>query len=211
MSELAVASLPLDQAETVRLADLEDTIERGLVHVGQALAQIRDEQLWRGTYESFRDYCLDRWSMSHRHANRKIQAAKVIEELGHMCPEPNQRQANELAPLLDNPEQLREAWAKANERGSASALKVREAVARVLPPVSEEAREKQRRWAATMNVLDGLAHFDREPVSEQAEIEAGLIDKTAAASRGQDVTAERLRNASAWTALLADALDRRQT
>jgi len=75
--------------------------------------------------------------------------------------------------------------------------------------VSEEAREKQRRWAATTNVLDGLAHFDRPAIPEQAQVEAALLDSAIAATRGQEITPERLRSAAAWLALLADSLERR--
>lgn len=72
----------------------------------------------------------------------------------------------------------------------------------------QEAAEKQRRWAATLNVLDGLQHFDRPAVREQAQREAALLDPLVAASRGEVITAERLRNAAAWSALLAEELER---
>lgn len=71
-----------------------------------------------------------------------------------------------------------------------------------------EAAERQLRWAATMNVLDGLAHFDRDAAEDQASVQAALIDQTIAASRGEAVTPERLRRASAWALLLANELER---
>jgi hypothetical protein len=87
------------------------------------------------------------------------------------------------------------------------ALALRDALAQA---EQRDAETKQRRWAATMNVLDALAHFDRDPDDEQAALEASLLDESAAASRGQALTPERLRRASAWASLLADQLERRK-
>jgi len=196
--------------EAARLAELEAVVESGLqtfVAVGQALMEIRDARLYRESHETFEVYCRDRWGWTARRSNQLIAAAEV----GNMLPVANARQAAELAPLRDEPERMRDAWQEASSNGEPTALKVREAVQRVLPPVSEEAREKQRRWAATTNVLDGLAHFDRPAIAEQAEVEAALLDSSIAATRGQEITPERLRSAAAWLALLADSLERRST
>ena len=62
------------------LAQHEATIERGLktfVEVGQALQAIRDGRLYRGQYETFEAYCLERWSMSRPRAYQLIEAAEV--------------------------------------------------------------------------------------------------------------------------------------
>lgn len=72
-----------------------------------------------------------------------------------------------------------------------------------------DAADKQLRWAATMNVLDGLAHFDRPAIEDQASTEAALFDPQIAATRGETITSDRLRRAAAWSALLADALERK--
>lgn len=212
MSEPAVANLPLDKAESFRLADLEDTIERGLVHVGQALAQIRDEQLWRGTHESFRDYCLDRWSMSHRHANRKIQAAEVLAELGPMGPAANERQTRELAPLLDAPDQLRDAWQEANANGNATAVTVREAVGRRLPeprptavrPLDPDVMEKQQRDTAVENI--SRAVFTLE--GNAADV-PGKVDWILETRDLGSLTPSRFEHAAAYCAAFAAELRER--
>ena len=43
---------------------------------------------------------------------------------------PSERQARELAPLLDEPDELRDAWAEASTNGTPTAERVREVVAR---------------------------------------------------------------------------------
>jgi hypothetical protein len=87
-----------------RLAVLEATIERGLqtfIEVGKALLEIRDDRLYRQQgFTTFEAYCQERWNWSHRHANRQIEAARVVQNLGPIGPKPkNEAQARELARL----------------------------------------------------------------------------------------------------------------
>ncbi|WP_241993560.1 hypothetical protein [Trichormus variabilis] len=72
------------EAITVELGRLEDRIEKGLRafwDIGQSLGQIRDKQLYRQSYKTFDEYCLNRWEMSRRSAYRLIQAALVYENV----------------------------------------------------------------------------------------------------------------------------------
>lgn len=47
--------------------------------VGVALAKIQALQLYRENYDTFEDYCRDRWGMNRPHAYRFIDAAVVPE------------------------------------------------------------------------------------------------------------------------------------
>jgi phage N-6-adenine-methyltransferase len=70
--------------EATRLAQLEDTIQRGLntfVDVGNALLEIRDSRLYRESHSTFEDYCRDRWGMSRPRAYQMIEAAEVVGNL----------------------------------------------------------------------------------------------------------------------------------
>lgn len=57
-----ITAVPLTAVEEHRLLDRERLVEEGLnsfVVVGTALAEIRDEKLYRGTHDSFELYCRD--------------------------------------------------------------------------------------------------------------------------------------------------------
>lgn len=55
---MTAALVTLNPAALVALASCEQRIERGLktfIDVGQALAEIRDSRLYKGTHETFED------------------------------------------------------------------------------------------------------------------------------------------------------------
>lgn len=63
------------------LAECERVIERGLktfIDVGEALARIRDERLYRETHATFEDYCRERWDFDASRARQLIVAAKTV-------------------------------------------------------------------------------------------------------------------------------------
>lgn len=107
----------LTKTESTQLSECELIIDRNLAaftEVGNALLKIRDERLYRATHKTFDDYCRDRWSMASRHANRLIDGAFVVCNLGPMGPTPTaERQVRPLTKL--EPEKQTEAWAKAVE------------------------------------------------------------------------------------------------
>jgi len=73
-----------ESALAIELGTLESRIEKGLRafwDIGQSLSQIRDKQLYRQSYKTFDEYCLNRWEMSRRSAYRLIQAALVYENV----------------------------------------------------------------------------------------------------------------------------------
>ena len=82
-------TVDLDATEAVSLADCETTIERGrrsFIDVGNALATIRDEKLYRVTHGTFEAYCKQRWQIGRNYANKQIAAAKVVKTLGTTVP-----------------------------------------------------------------------------------------------------------------------------
>lgn len=75
---------PLSAKETKRLASIEAQIERnlqGFVEVGNALAVIRTERLYRGTHGTFDAYVRDRWDFQKSYAYRLIDAAEAVQNL----------------------------------------------------------------------------------------------------------------------------------
>lgn len=102
----------LSTREEQRLAELEQIIKdnfRGFVAVGQALAEIREQRLYRQTHSLFEDYCRDLWEMSHQRAFQLEASAKVIDNLATIVATSdgteieilpaNEAQARELARL----------------------------------------------------------------------------------------------------------------
>lgn len=67
-----------------RLDELEAVIQRGFetfVEVGNALAEIRDNKLYRKWYGTFDEYCRERWGFKKGYANYQIKAAKTFGNL----------------------------------------------------------------------------------------------------------------------------------
>lgn len=113
---------PLAVAEAQSFVRCEAIIERGMrtfAEVGNALVEIRDGRLYRETHASFEAYCRERWQMGKPQAHRVIVAAEVAEVAAAAVPTgtapANEAVARELAPLREQPEQLREAWSEAVE------------------------------------------------------------------------------------------------
>jgi len=75
---LALEALTAEEAD--RLARLEADVERGrqtFIEVGNALAAIHDERLYKGTHTAFADYLHERWGMSRQRGYQLIDAAEV--------------------------------------------------------------------------------------------------------------------------------------
>lgn len=107
---MTAALATLNPAARVALADCEQRIERGLktfIDVGQALAEIRDSRLYKGSHDTFEAYCSERWGFTDRRARQIMEAA----EIGTMVPVENERQARALAsvPPTERADVLREA------------------------------------------------------------------------------------------------------
>jgi hypothetical protein len=77
----------LDKREAMRLSTLEQRIASGLrtfLEVGAALAEIRDNRLYREQSGTFEAYCRERWRMGRRHAYQLIDAAVIVENVRNL-------------------------------------------------------------------------------------------------------------------------------
>lgn len=116
-----VAQHGLIPAESKRLGALERRIDKGLkvfMEVGEALAEISEQRLYRDTHGSFADYVQDRWAIGRDYAYKQIAASKVVAVLSTDVDAPlprNEATARPLAALLDNPDDLTRAWSEAQE------------------------------------------------------------------------------------------------
>lgn len=99
--------------ESHELERCEVVIKQGLqtfIKVGQALMTIREKRLYRIGFKTFEDYCVERWSMDKRHANRLIQASETISNLGPIGPVIPQTES-QVRPLTSlEPEIQKEVW-----------------------------------------------------------------------------------------------------
>jgi hypothetical protein len=85
------------QRDDQRLSELEKVIARGkktFVEVGLALAEIRDQRLYRREYSGFEEYCRKKWGWTKQHAYRLIEAAPIAESNTRVT---SLNQARELA------------------------------------------------------------------------------------------------------------------
>lgn len=83
-SALEPVSQPLTTEEKVRLRQLEFEVERnlaGFLKCGRALLSIREEQLWRGRYASFADYCRERFAIARSTADQLCRSTQLFETL----------------------------------------------------------------------------------------------------------------------------------
>jgi hypothetical protein len=122
--DLDVTSLA--QHEAAIEAERDGFLDRTSSH----FVAIRDGRLYARTHPTFQAYCTERWGLTERHVNRLIQHAGVSAILGPIGPEINEAQARELAPLLDQPEAMRQAWEQVNEQtdGKPTAAAIRNVV-----------------------------------------------------------------------------------
>ena len=106
----------LSPAEADRLGELEQVVARGLrtfVEVGNALAEIRDQRLYRVGHRTFEDYCRERWDLSRPYAYNLIDAAAVsaIADTAGLPVPASEAVARALVPLKRDPARVRAAWA----------------------------------------------------------------------------------------------------
>ena len=126
----------LAPAQMRALSKCEAIIERGMVsfiEVGTALKQIKDERLYHRDYETFQDYCRDRWGWDRQRAFQLIKAAEVVDNVNRglqIEPPTNERQARALSSLPEEkqPEAWQEAVEECEERGEPVTAKAVEAV-----------------------------------------------------------------------------------
>lgn len=113
-----------ERALAQSLAKHEKIIERGtlvFIEVGNALAAIRDEQLYKLSHKTFEDYVLKRWGFSRLRAYQLIEASEVTRNLYTIVDKtalpPNEAQLREIAkaPKEKQAEVVKKAAEKAAE------------------------------------------------------------------------------------------------
>jgi hypothetical protein len=118
-----------------RLEQLRSQVTHGLrnfVAAGEALAEIREKELYRCTHETFEKFCQATWNMTRQHAAQLIDAAVIARNLSTMVSQPtSERQVRPLKPLT--PEQQRDAWKEATADGPPTTSRVQKAVTSRLP------------------------------------------------------------------------------
>lgn len=79
--------LPCEQEQ---LAECEKVIKKGLgtfLDVGRALADIRDNRLYREKYSTFEKYCKEVWDLGKTHAYGQIEGYQTVRLLESKCPQ----------------------------------------------------------------------------------------------------------------------------
>jgi len=93
----------LAPSEQKQLEDCEAVIGAGwdnFVKVGQALAIIRDQELYRQSFKTFEEYCARKWQYAKAHVYRLIGAAetmRILSPIGDKAASP----ADNLSPIGD--------------------------------------------------------------------------------------------------------------
>lgn len=180
MARVTLPAARLTLEESVALDTHEYTIERGLrtfYAVGNALAQIRDQRLYRATHFTFEQYCQERWGMSRPRAYQLIAAADVHTNLSTIVDNPptNEAQARELARLP--PEQQPEVWEQIVEtapNGKVTAAHAERVVEQLqilpaMPPANVLMSSLSEEWYTPPHILERVVEFfgeiDLDPCS----------------------------------------------
>ena len=106
-----------------KLAEHEGKMRELQHEFGTHLAVIRDERLYRADFSTFEEYCREVWNFGRDTANKKIQAAKVVNELtaglDKILSIPNEATAREFTevPKEDRPKVAEAAKQVAAEKG----------------------------------------------------------------------------------------------
>lgn len=102
-------------AESKQLIQCERVIKDSFFSAGEALMTIRDKKLYRADFDSFEEYCLEKWGYTRQRGYQLIESWKTLNSLPEKC-QPlvdNERQMRALAQI---PEEKREAVLKKIEK-----------------------------------------------------------------------------------------------
>lgn len=186
--EMIATNIVRTLAESESLGFLEGVIENGRVafyQAGLALERIRDARLYRDRFETFDDYCQERWAYGRNYANKLISASRAVanvEPLGTTVPT-NEAQARELAKAGDPGEQL-EAWATVTTRGEPTAKRIKAVVEeRKGAPKSIQCRRTPRWLFDALNDLFGPFVLDAYASADNALCERFYTEEDDANTR----------------------------
>ena len=150
----------------------ETTIKKGLntfVEVGQALLEIRENKLYRIEYNTFEEYCQEKWQMPSRVARRLISSKKTMDNLGPVGPKPtSERQVRPLTSL--EPEVQNAAWQETVEKhgDKITAKKVQE-VANEWKETSQEIKQQKNEGVFVAATEKDILQKAKEIKAKKAE------------------------------------------
>jgi hypothetical protein len=174
----------LNIEESHELERCEVVIKQGLntfIEVGEALFIIRDKRLYRREFNTFEDYCQEKWSLGKRYVNQLIQASEVISNLGAIAPVLPQTES-QTRPLTSlEPEIQKEVWkevVKQSEetRQPITAAKV-QTVVNYWKPVNQEIKEVKNEPMFAISTPEELLKKAKEVAKERAEVKRQIIDQ----------------------------------
>lgn len=164
MNLVCDVTMALTVDEKIRLANLEERIDdrvRGMVEIGEALGEIREARLYREQYQSFEEYCQNRWSFSRDRADQMIGAQAIVRAMAEsgqvkskILPS-KERHTRELKRL--EPETRAEAWDEAVEvaGGEPSQQQVKAAVVARMAVV-DRPQSPQHGQVVTVKKTEGM-------------------------------------------------------
>lgn len=203
MTELAVRTLSPSTART-----LTDEVKRDAESLWLKLVELYEGGAHASLgYPSWGKYFEAEFGGSDATAYRLLQSGRALAQLPIGSPRPtNESQARELAPLLAEPEQLRQAWAEVVElHPEPTAKQVREVVEKHRPrhsiPLDEEIVEKHQRENLIANLDRSLMSLEAPPSAAVAEAQRLLINGDAG-----PFTPSRFDRVVAYATAFADAL-----
>ena len=140
------------------LERLEGIIEKNLAafyEVGKALIQIKQKEYYVDVlgYDTFEQYCKERWDMSRPRAYQLIDAVMIKDNLSTMVDIP-ERQLRPLARL--EPQQQREAWEMAVETAPDGKVTARH-VSRVVSGMLPQTEIKKEQGVSLQEPSDAMA------------------------------------------------------
>lgn len=193
---VAVETTALTRLESMKLVDLEMTIEDGLatfVLVGAALAMIREQRLYRETHNTFDEYCQERWGWTASRSRQLIGASDVVQSIesvtsGNGLP-PTEKHARALVSVPG--EKRAEVWQQAVD----TAPKDQDGKPRV---TSDHVREVAKPHSRPTDIFRTRRRRPAERVRELLRVAAGLgdVDDVEIATIDyNDSMGEHLRNA----------------
>jgi hypothetical protein len=117
-SKLSIGSVELrTPAEQIEFQECEAIVRKGWVHfaeVGEALLRIRDKELYKNEYHSFKAYCQERWGFGHSKVWGHISAAQVQNNLASIPGIPMPECEAQVRPLISlTPDLAQQAWVRA--------------------------------------------------------------------------------------------------
>ena len=168
----------LNIEESHELERCEVVIKQGLntfIEVGEALFIIRDKRLYRREFNTFEDYCQEKWRLSKPYVNRIIAASQSFTNLapiGVILPN-TESQVRPLTSL--EPEIQKEVWKEVvkTHGENITAAKV-QSVANDWKPVNQEIKEIKNEPMFAISTPEELLKKAKEVAKERAEVKARL-------------------------------------